>query len=87
MYQLKEITEGPEDVKRLVGLEILCNESRAGILRGGLVMTVAVTAAACPDERNRQNFLHGIVLAMSHCAITLPPRHAQEPAQIRACAH
>jgi len=56
-----------------VGVKVLCNGRVCCELNGGISTTVAATYAALESTKisNRtQDFLHGIVLAMSHCTIT-----------------
>lgn len=74
MYTLEEkrvLRDGTHD--DFVGVKVLCNGRLCCELNGGISMTVAVTYAALEKTKisNRaQDFLHGIVLAMSHCTIT-----------------
>ena len=78
MYTLEEkrtLVDGSKDAMPgdFVGVRILCNGRVCCELNGGISMTVAVTYAALESTKisNRpQDFLHGIVLAMSHCTIT-----------------
>lgn len=70
MYELREVHGGTEDNPTLDGVDIYCGDSRAVGFRGGLSLMITTTAAACPNHQQLQQFLHGIVLAMSHCCIT-----------------
>ena len=66
MYELRE----RHDEGSLVGVDVFCGESRAAGFTGGLTMTIAATHSAAQTLKEKQNFLHGLVLAMAHCSIT-----------------
>lgn len=70
MYTLREVTAGEGEAKSLVGVDVMCGETRAAGFRGGLSLMITTTFAGLPSTQAQQAFLHGIVLAMSHCAIT-----------------
>jgi hypothetical protein len=70
MYGLNEIHEGEGENKRLVGVDIIAGNSRAAMLRGGLSLMVTTAHAATNTFQEGQAFLHGIVLALNHCAMT-----------------
>lgn len=53
-----------------VGAHIWCGDSLAAVFNGGLALTIIATVDNSPNEQIRQAYLHGLVLAMSHCAIT-----------------
>lgn len=72
-YEIEEvfgIVEGEDELRELKGVNVMCGKSRAAGFQGGLTATIVVTAKASPTESIRQAFLHGLVLAMAHCAIT-----------------
>lgn len=68
MYTLREIVDGGEK-PALIGIDVMCGESRAAGFKGGLSLMITTTHAALGVQA-QQAFLHGIVLAMSHCSIT-----------------
>lgn len=71
MYELREIHEGEGESKRLVGVDIMCGPTRCAGFQGGLSMMITTINANFGSYHDRrQAFLHGIVLTMSHCAIT-----------------
>lgn len=69
MYTLREVVDGGEK-PTLIGVDVMSGESRAAGFKGGLSLMITTTHAALPSTQAQQAFLHGIVLAMSHCSIT-----------------
>jgi len=76
MYTLEakteEIKTDEGSAFKIIGLRILCAGRLCCELNGGLCLTVQATHANLQSqwEARAQDFLHGIVLALSHCAIT-----------------
>lgn len=70
MYDMREVTEDVDGERRLVGVDIFCGTSRAAGFRGGMSMMLSATVANCRTTEHAQQFMHGAVLAMTHCCIT-----------------
>lgn len=68
MYELTELKDG----ERFKGVEITSNGRTVCELCGGISLVIAAQWAAMNgwEAKTQQAFLNGIVLAMSHCAIT-----------------
>jgi hypothetical protein len=70
MYTLEELKEG----EKFAGVRITSGGRTVVELKGGVSLVVSTQYAAMDggfsDNASRDAFLSGIVLAMSHCAIT-----------------
>ena len=67
MYRFEEIKEDD----RFVGVRILHETRMVAELRGGISLVIATQFAGTGGATLRQqDFLNGIVLTLSHCAIT-----------------
>jgi hypothetical protein len=67
MYSLEELKDGD----RFVGVRILHGNRTVAELKGGISLVIATQFAAAKGATQRQqDMLNGMVLAMSHCAIT-----------------
>ena len=72
MFELRELTENDE----FRGVEIFSEETFPLILRDGRASEVAERYANEREPRVRQAILEGVVLGVTHCALTTAPRRA-----------